>query len=450
MMERLNSIWKELYQLNFSMRFYLAAAVVASMSVLGFWIAPLYWLSQLLLLAWVVISVFEFILLFFTGNIQGERQLPNRFSNGDTNPVKVSLISTYRFPTILQWLDEIPDQISEEIPLQQVAFSKQQQQQFQYLLQPVERGAYHFGYLRVVAQGFLGLVERHFKLASPQEVACYPSFVHLRQYELMAQNTAFSFGGVKKFRRIGQQKEFDQIREYIIGDDIRNVNWAATARKADLMVNQYQDEKAQQVVALIDGGRNMKASFNGMDLVDYAINSTLVLLNVAYKKKDLVGLHCHDQSQRSWIKPSRQPMIINTLQEQLYKFRPSFEETDFSGVYTHLRRQLSQRSMVLLFTNFESELSLERQLPYFRKMAARHLLVVVLFTNTEVESFLEEEVVDESGAYLRGVVEKMANEKQLMVKKLRQYGIHPILTAPENLTVSALNKYLEFKARGMI
>ncbi len=441
---------ESLYRINFSQRFYVTAMGLSVLFVFSFWWPVLFYLANVGLWALGVLVIFEALLLFVFGGISAERYLPKRLSNGDENPVRLTINIDYRFPFTGKWVDEIPGQLPTDNPEMKFSGRKPQEYQFQYQVRPFERGKYEFGMLNIEVTAMFGLVRRHFKLAQPQEVPCYPSFVHLRQYELMAQNTALTFGGLKKFRKIGQQKEFDQIKDYVIGDDIRKVNWAATARKSSLMVNQYQDEKAQQVIALIDGGRNMKIAFDGMDLVDYAINAALVFLNIALKKQDLVGLQCHDQQQQDWLKPSKHPQAMQLIQEKLYQFSPTFSETDFSQVYTRLRHQLRQRSMILLFTNFESERSLERQLPYFRKIARQHLLVVVLFINNTLQDMLQDPVTDSASAYRRGVAEKAQNEKQLMVRRLQQYGIHPILCRPEELTISTVNKYLELKARGLI
>src|SRR5690606_40532545 len=123
-----------------------------------------------------------------------------------------------------------------------------------------------------------------FRVSQNKTVPVYPSFRQMRKYELPAISNRLTEFGIKKIRRIGQNREFEQIKEYVVGDDYRTINWKATARRGTLMVNTYQDERAQQVYAVIDKGRTMKMPFEGMTLLDYDINASLVISNIAIRK----------------------------------------------------------------------------------------------------------------------------------------------------------------------
>jgi uncharacterized protein (DUF58 family) len=244
--------------------------------------------------------------------------------------------------------------------------------------------------------------------------------------------------------------EFEQIKEYVPGDDVRNINWKATAKRNDLMVNQFQDEKSQPVYSVIDKGRVMKMPFNKLSLLDYAINATLVISNIALKKHDKAGMFTFSRKVEDRVVAQRRNAQMNLLLETLYNIKTDFSESDFSRLYIEVKHYIKQRSLLLLYTNFETLDALHRQLPYLQAIAKTHLLVVIFFENTELKEYLTKSAETTHQIFEKTIAEKFIFEKKLIVNELQKYGIQSILTAPEDLTVNTINKYLEIKARGLI
>jgi uncharacterized protein (DUF58 family) len=201
---------------------------------------------------------------------------------------------------------------------------------------------------------------------------------------------------------------------------------------------------------MIDKGRIMKMPFGGMSLLDYAINATLILSRVALIKQDKAGLLTFADQLGTFLPASRKAMQMASILENLYNQQTRFLETDYEKLYALVKTRIPQRSLIVLFTNFESLSGLHRQLPYIRGMARNHLLLVVFFENTGLLELREAEAEDVEGLYIRTIAEKFAYEKRLIVKELQQHGIATILTPPEQLTVHTVNKYLEIKARQAI
>jgi uncharacterized protein (DUF58 family) len=241
--------------------------------------------------------------------------------------------------------------------------------------------------------------------------------------------------------------EFEQIKEYVRGDDYRTINWKATARKEALMVNNYTDERSQQIYCLINKGRVMKMPFGGMTLLDYAINASLVLANVALVKQDRAGLITFAEHLDTFVLADKKSTQMNLVLETLYKQQTRFLESDFEKLFSVIRNRITQRSLLILFTNFESLESLQREMPALKKIAHYHLLLVVFFENTELKTIADSKATSLEEIYIKTIAEKFAYEKRLMVKELQMNGILSILTAPENLTVNTVNKYLELKTR---
>src|SRR6201999_4062704 len=216
----------------------------------------------------------------------------------------------------------------------------------------------------------------------------------------------------------------------------RSLNWKGTARKGgQLMVNNYTDEKSQQIYCVVDKGRVMKMPFDGMSLLDYAINATLILSRVALIKQDKAGILTFGDQIGTFLPAGRKAMQMSNILEILYNQQTKFLETDFEKLYAMVKTRITQRSLVVLFTNFESLSGLQRQMPYIRAIAKNHLLLVVFFENTGLQQLRETTTDTIESVYTKTIAEKFAYEKRLIVKELSQHGIATILTAPENLTV---------------
>ena len=198
---------------------------------------------------------------------------------------------------------------------------------------PRERGAYDFGAINVYVDGPLKLARRRYIFNQHQVVKVYPSFVQMRRFQLIAVGTHVQETGVKRMRKLGHSMEFEQIKEYVRGDDYRTINWKATARHGDLMVNNFTDERSQQIYCVINKGRVMKMPFDGMTLLDYAINAALVLSNVALQKQDKAGLITFGQQLDAFVPADKKPTQINQILETLYRQQTNFLEPDFEKLF---------------------------------------------------------------------------------------------------------------------
>ena len=399
----------------------------------------------------LIFSLLDILLLFLSkGQITADRTVPDKLSNGDENCIQIKITNQYLFRTALKIIDELPFQFQKRDFGLFSRLKSGENKFFSYSVRPTERGVYSFGSLNIFASSPIGLLSRKYRFGVDKEVPVYPSFLQLRKYDLLAFSNRLSEYGIKKIRRIGHTMEFEQIKDYIQGDDIRNINWKATAKKGQLMVNQFQDEKSQPVYSVIDKGRVMKMPFNELSLLDYAINATLVISNIALKKHDKAGMFSFSNKIENRVAAERRSSQMNLILETLFNLKTNFVESDFSRLYVEVKRNLPQRSLLLLYTNFETLDALHRQLPYLQAIAKQHLLVVIFFENTELAAFAKEKANTTLQIFEQTIAEKFIFEKQLIVNELRNYGIQTILTKPEDLTINTINKYLEIKAKGLL
>ncbi len=438
--------------LFFTRRFYTAFAVIIAGFIVSFNWEWMYRIMLLILFFFIALILLDYVVLFLRANIlKAERKSADRFSNGDHNKVQILLKNGYSFRTDVRVLDEIPVQFQQRDFLLHTSMAGGEEKELEYTLRPVERGEYQFNDINVFVRSPLCLLVRRIKVEQPQMVRVLPSYLALRQFELLAYSNNLSEAGSRKIRKIGHSLEFEQIKEYVTGDDIRSINWKATARKGgQLMVNNFTDERSQQVYCIIDKGRVMKMPFEGMTLLDYAINATLILSRVALIRQDRAGLITFSEQIGQVLPADRKASQMGNILEALYNQQTKFLESDFEKLYALVRTRITQRSLIVLFTNFESLSGLQRQLPYIRSIARNHLVLVVFFENTELHQLTEQPANDIESLYIRTIAEKFVYEKRLIVKELQQHGIFTILSTPQNLTVDTVNKYLELKARQAI
>ena len=431
--------------------FFRYVAILSACFVISYWVPLLYPIAWVLTFVLVALFIFDCYLLYSPGQrIEANRSLPNKLSNSDLNTVQISYTSKYSFKTHISLIDELPIQFQKRDFEHRSSISKNETIAFEYQVRPIDRGEYVFGNLILFASTFLKIIKRKYVFQNDQMVPVYPSIIQMQQYDFLAISNNLTQFGLKKIRRIGHTQEFEQIKEYVQGDDIRTVNWKATAKNVNLMVNQFQDEKSHPIYSIIDTGRVMKMPFNGLKLIDYAINSTLAFSNVALKRNDKTGMIAFSKNIETYVPAVQKLTHLNTILEKLYNIDTAFTDSDFGLLYAHIKRKVNHRSLLLLYTNFEHISAMRRQLPFLLAIAKKHVLVLIFFENTELEELIAQDAEDLQTIYHKTIAEKFSLEKRLMQKELQQYGIQTILTKPEQLTINTINKYLEIKARGLL
>lgn len=419
--------------------------------IIAFFISFFWYVALIFLLVLSILTLLDLFLLFVGENkVIANRFVNDRLNLGAGNAVRIELRNTFSFPVEIMMFEELPVQFQERNFRRNLKIPAGKKEIFNYELIPHTRGEYSFGNVICYVRSPFRLIQRRCISDVSKMVKVYPSTKYLRQFQLLALSDNSQFGGSRIVRKLGQSLEFEQIKEYVTGDDIRTINWKATARKGNLMVNHYVDARSQQIYCLIDKGRNMKMPFDGMTLLDYAINASLIFLNIALQKQDRAGLVTFAAKINDIIPAEKNHTQISKLNEALYRQTTDFLDSSYEDLTINLFRKLSQRSFLLLFTNFETMASLERQLPYLKKMASRHLLCVVFFQNTLLKEIHESHSDSLEGIYIKTIADRFNFEKKQIVKELRNHGIISILTTPKMLTVDVVNKYLELKTRQMI
>lgn len=404
--------------------------------------------GQIVFFSLLILTFAEIFLLFYKQKtpIKFQRTIPLRMNLGDNEDVHLELTSNYPFPIRGVILEKDGLGAVRELPFQIAANNTVV---ISYELQPKRRGVLQFEVCYVRFGGLLGLLERNLIFKTKQVSAVYPSVRQMKSFEFAVAH-ASQERGIKKIRQLGHNNEFEHIKNYTQGDELKTINWKASSRRDELMVNQYQIERSQHIYALVDKSRSMKHAFEGMQLLDYAINSTLVLGNIALQKQDKFGVFTFSNKIGSLLLADSGKAHRQGLLEMLYQQKTNFKETNFDLVYYTIRQKIKQRSMLLLFTNFDTQAALERVLPALLRINRYHLLVVVFFEQTDLQQLSIQKPSNIQDVYLSQVAQDRMLEKRVMAKKMNKLGIRTILTEPDQLSVKVINQYLEVKSKGVL
>lgn len=428
-------------------RFFLLGAVMGVLLVLAGFFKALLAAVLVFGLVFMVAGLLDFLVLSSVRTYKPpKRLLPERLSLGDQQAVKIRFFSPYRTILSCRIIDELPYALQvRDLVLEGMA-KPNEVNGMEYSIRPQHRGIYAFGGLHLFFRGKLGLLERRFSSPLHEELAVYPSFLQLRKAQLRATaNRALPAGG-RLIQQRGISTEFDHVRDYSRGDDVRTLNWTASARAQRLMVNTFMDEKAQQVYVLIDKGRLMKGRFNGLTLLDHAINATLMLAWVALRRGDRFGLMTYTDRLGDVMPPVRGNAQFRQVMELLYRQETEFPDSSAEVAAVRIRKGIGQRSLLVHFTHFETYNGYRRQAPWLYAMGRKHLLMVVFFENPALQALHHQAPVNLEDIAVRTVADKFSFERDRIVEDLRQHGILALKSLPGELSVDVMNRYLALKA----
>jgi uncharacterized protein (DUF58 family) len=432
-------------------RFFFIWSICAAVFVLSYSLAFLFPAAVLVFTALLFFTAIDFFLVKNQESyIVCSRSVPKVLPLGNEATISIFVKNSSRQAIRAVIIDELPEEFQRRDFRIVLSLNAGTEKTVRYTVRALSRGAYQFGHCNVFITTRLRLIEHKIVYERETAVPVFPSTVEVRKHELLLFNKLHTYQGIKRIRRIGHSYAFEQIKNYVPGDDMRTINWKATGRRSQLMVNQFGDERSQQVYSVLDKSRAMDLPFNGLSLLDYAINATLVISNTAIRKDDKAGILTFHEKTGAYVKAGRQPGQLKLISETLYKEKESRFEANFELLYYAVTKLIKHRSLIILYTNFESYYTLERYLPVLRSINRSHLLLTVVFKNTEIERHGYEKAVDIQDIYSKTIAKKFLSEKEMMVKELAKYGIQSILTAPEELSTLTINKYLELKAKGLI
>lgn len=389
-------------------------------------------------------------LIFIRKKVTCKRKLEPKLSLGDLQQIKYLLVNESGYRLKCDLVDELPYQLQHRAILGNSILKKYESSEFDFNIFPTERGEYHFGKLyMMLSTSHLGLIKFRKLAENETTLQVYPSILQMKKHAIQIFSKTASSYGIRKVRMVGENDEFEHLRNYVSGDNIKSINWKATSRKNEIIVNQYEDSKSQSIYCLIDKGRAMQMPFEGLSLLDYSINASLVISNIILQKYDKAGLITFSNAISSMVQADNKQIQLQTINEHLYKQTTDFKESNFELLYYTLRQKMNRRGILFLFTNFEQLHEVEDNEYYIKAIAKKHILVIISFINTEILAATKKDCNLKSEVYEKTIAKSLYNEKYKIMSLMQSYGAQVIITTPDKLNINVINKYLEIKAKRM-
>jgi uncharacterized protein (DUF58 family) len=333
------------------------------------------------------------------------------------------------------------------LPLQTVLPGKSVSQ-WQYRLRPLNRGDQRFGAVHCTIRSPLGFWWQRVDTAQAAVVRIYPNFEAISRYALLAMEDRLSDIGVRKRRRRGAGSEFLQLREFRQGDSLRQVDWRATARTRKLISREYQDERDQTVIFMLDSGRRMRAQDGALSHFDEALNAVLMLAYVALNRGDAVGMATFGGQSR-WFPPVKGAAAISRLLNELYDLEPSTSTPDFGRAAVELLARHQKHALVIIVTNLRDEDSDDMH-GAIRTLKRRHSVLLASTRESSVDRAMDAPIRGFNDALKVAASHYYRDSRTRYLNLLRNTGVACVDVVPEALSVELVNTYLAMKARGAV
>ncbi|MBZ9784087.1 DUF58 domain-containing protein [Pseudomonas sp. REP124] len=424
--------------------------VLGSLQAMG--IALPAYLSRInwgLLLALLALALLDAVRLKRLPSPRLLRHMPGSLALGRWSEVRLEIEHDFTQPMDLQLFDHVPDGLSfEHLPLT-VRLQPGQRSLIDYRLRPLKRGHFRFEHCEINLPGPLGLWSDKRLLEVADQTRVYPDFAHLYGGQLLAVDNWLSQLGVRQHQRRGQGLEFHQLREFREGDSMRQIDWKATARQRTPIAREYQDERDQQIMFMLDCGRRMRSQDGELAHFDHALNACLLLSYVALRQGDAVGLCTFASEQPRFLAPVKGSGQLNVLLNTVYDLNSSQRSADYQAAITELLARQKRRALVMLVTNLRDEDD-EELLTAVKRLSRQHRVLVASLREEVLDNLRQTPVqtLPEALAYC-GTVDYL-NARGELHERLSAHGV-PVLDArPGELGTRMVTQYLSWKRSGSV
>ena len=321
---------------------------------------------------------------------------------------------------------------------------------WEYRVRPRTRGAFAWGPIHLRYRSPLGLWEGQKTVPAAGQAHVYPNLVALHHYHLLARANRLESLGIRKVRARGSNWEFESLRDYTQGDDVRLIDWKATARRRKMIVRNQEAERNQTVLLLIDSGRLMNAEVDGVAKLDHAVNTALMLAHVALVRGDRVGLCTFSYQVHTWVAPRTHRAQIRLLTDALYDLRGDFTETDHGRCLRLLASRHPKRALLVVLTDFVDAETASEMIAHLQLAARRHLVLFAALKDPLLERAARSRPADTFAGFRKAAAVELLRERVEVLERLRQMGMHVLDVEPSGLTPPLINRYLEITFRGLL
>jgi uncharacterized protein (DUF58 family) len=424
----------------------LGSALVAGTSL----VPGTVWLAVAYLVAVAALVTADVAITPRANALEVERIHDTKLSLGAQNLVTLLVANRSRRTLRLLVRDEHPDAIPADATFLAGSAPPFGLAELRYHLRPLQRGDYSFGDVNIRYGSVLGSFNRQVRYPAQAPVKVYPNVLDIRTYDLLARKGMLLEIGLRPARVFGQGTEFERLREYTTDDEFRRINWKATARRGKPIAAEYETERSQYIVSLIDTGRLMRPPLGDLAKLDYAINAALLLAYVVTLKGDHVGMLSFSDDVRTYLAPKRGRGQFYRMLEALYNVQSEAVEADHARAMTYLSVKHKRRSLVVIFTDLVTLDAAQPLIAHATRLAQRHLPLCVLLSDPHVTGLARKPVQNSGALYQRAVAEMLLDERQVVLDTLQRGGVLTLDVPADKLSVAVINKYLELKGRGAL
>jgi uncharacterized protein (DUF58 family) len=321
---------------------------------------------------------------------------------------------------------------------------------FRYVLRPSRRGAFYLRHVYLRAASRWGLWQRLLRYPLETTVHVYPDLKQLSQYALLARTNRLSLLGVRRTRRIGQDHDFERLRDYTIDDNYKHIDWRATARRRKLTVKEYQASQSQRIIFLLDCGRMMTGEAAGLSLLDHGLNASLMLSYVALRQGDQAGMVLFSDEIHGFVPPRGGMHQMNRLLHAAFDRFPNLVESRYDLAFHYLASHCRKRSLVVLVTNVIDEVNSNQVERYLKNLVGRHLPLGVLLRDHRLFDAVDFDQPREDQLWPAAAAADILAWRHQVLNDLQSQGVLSLDVFPEQMTAPLVNRYLEIKARHLL
>ncbi|MCI0394209.1 MAG: DUF58 domain-containing protein [Chloroflexi bacterium] len=432
------------------MRGVLLLLLAAPLLAAATWAPALQWLAGLYALLVVGLLLLDWRLAGPVRRFDLERQHDTKLSLGANNPIHLLLRNRSRRPATFWLRDEPPDAFEMDTRLLSGAAGPHSAWQGVYHVRPLRRGDYRFGNLNLRWRGPLGLAVRQGTVAAAGPVKVYPNLLNVRRYDLLLRRNRLQELGLRHTRQFGEGTEFERLREYLPDDEFRRIDWKATARRHRPVTVEYQTERSQNVVAVVDTGRMMQSPVERIAKLDYVINAVLFLAYVATGKGDKIGLMTFADDVGHFLAPRQGRGQFYRMLEMLYAVEAEPVEPNYQRALAYLALKQRKRALVVIFTDLSGGVSMSALVSHASVLARRSLPLVVTISDPDIVATARQQPRDSLAVYQRAAAAQLLDERQLALDTLHRQGVLTLDVPANQLSIAVINRYLELKGKTML
>jgi uncharacterized protein (DUF58 family) len=440
------AVWKRIYPRRILL-ILMAAPLLLSLGIL--WRADIFLLVVLLDAAVVVLAIVDILSLPRPSSLSVDRTVQRIASLNFPQQVTLSVANHGSRQLLLRVRDDLPQEFTASPQQFAIGIAPRSRATLFYQFASRRRGAFQLNSVHIRATSRWGIWQRLMTFPHVSDVHVYPDLKQLSEYAVLARTNRLSLMGVRRTRKVGQDHEFERLRDYSRDDNYKHIEWRATARRRRLTVRDFQTSQSQRIVFLLDCGRMMTNEVAGLSLLDHALNAMLMLSFVALRQSDQVGLICFSDQVHSYVPPRSGMRQMNHLLHASFNRFARLVESRYDQAFLYLATHCHKRSLVVLITNVIDEVNAVQVKQYLRNLVGRHLPLAVLLRDRVMFSFADGSLAGAS-LYRAAAAAQILVWRQQVLTDLLHGGALVLDAFPDELTAPLVNRYLEIKARHLL